>query len=60
MLIIGALEMIFKECLPACKICKGLYCEIKLLKVKILFRLCVYNQHLLVLEVRYSAKRMHF
>lgn len=45
------LMTIFKECLLACKICKGLYIEIKLPKFKVFSCLCcVRNQRLLVLK----------
>lgn len=57
-LIVTALEMMSEECLPACKNTKGLHCEIRLGKFKAFPCLCVHNQRLSGLEVRYTAKRL--
>lgn len=58
-LIVPALEMVFEECLPTCKNTEGSHCKIRLGQFKAFLCLCVHNQHLSGLEVRYTAKRLH-
>lgn len=55
-----ALEMSFKECLPAGKMRKGSYGESKLSEFKVSFCSCVQNRHLLLPEVRYPQREDAF